>query len=73
MLINVNIILLIDLPRDYSQVPPLSNWALGEDVLVSLLGRFALAERVPGTHCVGGWLNNGNDLDAMDKRKIPFS
>jgi hypothetical protein len=34
-------------------------------------GRFTPRERVPGTHGIGGWVDQRACLDAVVKRKIP--
>jgi hypothetical protein len=36
----------------------------------SRLGRFALVERAPGTHWIGGWVGHRASLDNVEKRKF---
>jgi hypothetical protein len=35
-------------------------------------GRFILGENVAGAHWIGGWMDPGFGLDAVEERKIPF-
>jgi hypothetical protein len=41
------------------------------DDIASRLGRFILRKELPGTRCVGGWIDPRTDLNAVEKRKIP--
>jgi DMSO/TMAO reductase YedYZ molybdopterin-dependent catalytic subunit len=34
---------------------------------------YPFGDRVPGTHCVGGWVGSRAGLEAMEKRKILHS
>jgi len=52
---------------------------LNLDTVLRVIGQFHApsaftpGERAPRTHWIGGWLNPRAGLDAVAKRKIPFS
>jgi hypothetical protein len=51
--------------------PPFLALALDEgEWSASRPGRFTLAERVPGTHWIRGWVAARAGLDSVEKRKI---
>jgi hypothetical protein len=50
----------------YSHVSALA----GRQCSVSRPGRFTLGERVPGTHCIGSWVDPRTGLDDLEKRKF---
>jgi hypothetical protein len=43
---------------------------VGGDWSASRPGRFALVERAPGTHWIGGWMDPRTSLDDVEKKKI---
>jgi hypothetical protein len=43
---------------------------VGGECSVSRPGRFTPGERVPGNHCVGGWVNLTAVLDDVERRKF---
>jgi hypothetical protein len=53
------------------KTPPFLTSALdGGEWLASRTSRFTPAERVPGTHWIGGWVGSWSGLDAVEKTKI---
>jgi hypothetical protein len=47
-------------PPFLTSKPDAGDWS------TSRLGRFILAERIPGNHWIGGWVGPGNRLDAVE-------
>jgi hypothetical protein len=45
----------------------------GDERLASHPGRFTPRERVPRTHWTRGWVGRRASLDAVAKRKIPYT
>jgi hypothetical protein len=55
----------------YSSTHSLASAPDGGEWSASRPGRFKPRKRVPGTHCIGGWVGTRAGLDAVVKRKIP--
>jgi hypothetical protein len=55
----------------YSSTHSLTSVLYRGEWSASRPGRFTPRERVPGTHCRGGWVGLRAVLDAVVKRKIP--
>jgi len=54
----------------YSSTHSLTSVLDGGEWSASRPGRFIPKERVPGTHCIGGWVGPRAGLDAVVRRKI---
>jgi hypothetical protein len=48
----------------------LTSALAGGEWLASRPCRFTPGERVPGTHWIGGWVDPGDGLDHVEKRKF---
>jgi hypothetical protein len=58
--------------RSEDTAPPCLTSALDEVEWSALLpGRFTPGEKAPGTNCIGDWVGPRDDLDVMEKTKIP--
>jgi hypothetical protein len=55
----------------YSSTDSLTSAVDGGVWSASRPGRFTFRERVPATHCIGGWVGPRDVLDIVVKRKIP--